>query len=58
MVTQKVTRGDITKQEVEEYINNTVMSSISTMVDKKIDEKINEKFEATTSQEIIALFNN
>lgn len=48
----------ITKQEVEEYINNTVMGSISTMVDKKIDEKINEKFEATTSQEIIALFNN
>ena len=47
----------ITKEEVEEYINNTVMQSIEIMVDQKIDSKINQKFEATTTQEIIGLFN-
>lgn len=48
----------ITKEEVEEYINNTVMQSIEIMVDQKIDSKINQKFEAVTTQEIIGLFNN
>lgn len=46
----------ITKDEVEEYVNNIVLQNIDQIVDTRIDIKLNEKLEATSNDEIIDMF--
>lgn len=46
----------ITKQELDEYIQDIFIQTIDQTIDDRLNEKLNDRFEATTEREIVNLF--